>query len=101
VQLDAQCSETRSCSFADRRGRQHAGRSRSCHKKGGMGQAMTEDLAKFEVDAAILQSTDFGIYTTWVVGAGTPGYAFGKRAYRCSQDGAIWTCHGAASVCKL
>jgi len=73
----------------------------SCSKKYSMGQAPTEDIAKFEVDAALLQSTDMGIYATWVVGAGTPGYSFGPRAYRCKQDSVLWTCHGSATLCKL
>ncbi len=73
----------------------------SCSKKAAMGQAPTEDIAKFEVDAAILQSTDFGAYATWVVGAGTPGYKFGPRSYHCKPDSVIWTCHGSATVCKL
>jgi hypothetical protein len=73
----------------------------SCFKKAAMGQAPTEDIAKFEVDAALLQSTDMGIYATWMVGAGTPGYKFGARTYRCKQDSVLWTCHGTAALCKL
>lgn len=74
---------------------------RQCFKKAALGQAPTEDIAKFEVDASLLQQTDIGAYATWVVGAGTPGYKFGPRSYRCKEDNVVWTCHGVATLCKL
>jgi hypothetical protein len=73
----------------------------SCFSKAAEGVALTEDLAKFQVDAALLQSTDWGIYFTWVGGAGTPGYTFGPRRYKCSPGTIGWACHGEAKLCKL
>jgi|SRR6185312_10221476 hypothetical protein len=74
----------------------------SCFKKAAIGNALTENLAKFQVDAALLQATDWNIYFTWVAGAGTPGYSFGPRSYKCGPNDTIgWHCHGIAKLCKL
>ena len=73
---------------------------KSCFKKAAEGNAISESLAKFQVDAALLQATDWGIYATWVTGAGTPGYSFGPRTYKCTQSG-LWQCRGSATLCKL
>lgn len=75
---------------------------KSCFKKAAEGVALTEGLAHFQVDAALLQSTDWSIYFTWVAGAGTPGYTFGPRSYKCSPGSAVgWSCYGSATLCKL
>jgi len=72
-----------------------------CFKKAAVGVALTEDLAKFQVDAALLQATDWSIYFTWVTSNGTPGYTFGPRSYKCSPGTIGWECHGVAKLCKL
>lgn len=75
---------------------------KSCFKKAAEGVALTEKLAHFQVDAALLQATDWSIYFTWVGGAGTPGYTFGPRAYKCSPGDVMgWQCKGSATLCKL
>lgn len=75
---------------------------KSCFKKAAVGNALTESLAKFQVDAALLQATDWNIYFTYVAGGTTPGYTFGKRTYRCTPGSAIgWECRGSATLCKL
>ncbi|MBR2537494.1 MAG: hypothetical protein IKE66_15600 [Hyphomicrobium sp.] len=74
---------------------------KSCFKKAAEGNALTEGLAKFQVDAALLQAVDWGIYGTWVTGNGTPGYSFGPRAYKCEAAGIGWSCRGSATLCKL
>jgi hypothetical protein len=73
----------------------------SCFKKAAVGTAVTEGLAKFQVDAALLQATDWSIYFTYIAGSGTPGYSFGPRTYRCGPGGVGWECHGSATLCKL
>ncbi len=73
----------------------------SCFKKASEGVALTEQLAHFQVDAALLQATDWSIYFTWVSGNGTPGYTFGKRTYKCSPGTIGWQCYGSATLCKL
>lgn len=74
---------------------------KSCFQKGAIGNALTEDLAKFQVDAALLQATDWSIYFTWVSGNGTPGYTFGPRKYKCTPGTIGWQCQGAATLCRL
>jgi hypothetical protein len=74
---------------------------KTCFKKGGVGNALTEGLAKFQVDAMLLQATDWSIYFTYVGGAGTPGYTFGPRTYKCASQTVGWQCHGSATLCKL
>ena len=78
-----------------------AAEAKSCFKKASVGTAVTEGLAKFQVDAALLQATDWSIYFTYISGNGTPGYAFGPRTYRCAAGGVGWECHGSAIMCKL
>lgn len=75
--------------------------SHSCFKKYSMGEALTEDTAKFQADEALLQATDWGVWAVWMTGAGTPGYTFSPRKYHCSQGGFGWTCHAQATLCKL
>ena len=74
---------------------------KSCFKKASVGTAVTEGLAQFQVDAALLQATDWSIYFTYISGNGTPGYTFGPRTYHCASGGVGWVCHGSATLCKL
>lgn len=74
---------------------------KSCFTKGAVGNALTEDLAKFQVDAALLQATDWSIYFTYITSGTTPGYSFGKRTYKCSPGTVGWECRGSATLCKL
>lgn len=75
---------------------------KTCFKKSAVGEAVTADTAKFQVDEALLQATDWGVWATWMAGGGTPGYTFGPRSYSCKQGGALgWECHGSATLCKL
>ena len=74
---------------------------KSCFKKAAVGDALTQDLAKFQVDAMLLQATDWNIYFTYVASGTTPGYTFGKRNYRCTPGSVGWECRGSATLCKL
>ena len=73
----------------------------TCFKKAAVGNALTEGLAKFQVDAALLQATDWAIYFTYISSGTTPGYTFGPRTYKCATGGIGWQCHGSAKLCKL
>ena len=73
---------------------------KSCFKKASVGTAVSESLAKFQVDAALLQATDWAIYFTYISGNGTPGYTFGPRSYKCGAGGVGWQCQGSATLCK-
>lgn len=74
---------------------------KSCFKKAAVGDALTQDLAKFQVDAMLLQSTDWSIYFTYISSGTTPGYTFGKRSYQCAPGSVGWECRGSATLCKL
>ncbi|MGO4682214.1 hypothetical protein [Hyphomicrobium sp. 2TAF46] len=75
---------------------------RECFKKYSLGSSpLGETHAKFLADESLLQQTDMGVFMVWMTGAGTPGYSFGPRKYRCSQDGVMSTCHAQATLCKL
>jgi hypothetical protein len=75
---------------------------KQCFKKAAIGDALTQNLAQFQVDAMLLQATDWNIYFTYVASGTTPGYSFGKRTYRCKPGGVVgWECHGSATLCKL
>ncbi|NOT70288.1 MAG: hypothetical protein HOP09_03090 [Hyphomicrobium sp.] len=74
---------------------------KTCYKKAAVGNALTETLAKFQVDAALLQSVSWGAYGTWVTGNGTPGWSFSPRAYKCEGQAIGWQCRGSATLCKL
>ena len=74
---------------------------KSCFKKASEGTAVTESLARFQVDAALLQATDWSIYFTYISNNGTPGYSFGPRTYKCAPGGVGWKCAGSATLCKL
>lgn len=75
---------------------------RECFKKASLGSSpLGEANAKFLADESLLQQTDMGVFMVWVTGGGTPGYSFGPRKYRCSQDGMMSTCHAQATICKM
>jgi hypothetical protein len=75
---------------------------KQCFRKAAIGDALTQDLAKFQVDAMLLQATDFSIYLTYVASGTTPGYTFGKRSYHCAPGSVMgWECRGSATLCKL
>lgn len=72
----------------------------TCFKKAAEGTGVTEKIAKFQVDAALLQATDWSIYFTYVTSGTTPGYSFGPRTYKCSAGGVGTVCRGSATLCK-
>lgn len=74
----------------------------NCFKKGAVGSAGDEKGAKFQVDEALLQATDWGAWASWMATGKTPGYNFGPRTYKCEKGG-TWgvTCRGSATICKL
>lgn len=75
---------------------------KDCFKKASLGSSpLGETNAKFLADESLLQQTDMGVFVVWLSGAGTPGYSFGPRKYRCTQDGMMSTCHAQATICKM
>lgn len=75
---------------------------KSCVKKGAIGEATSQDGAKFQVDEALLQAVDWGAWAAWMSTGQTPGYSFGPRRYSCKASGGLgWTCRGQSTICKL
>lgn len=72
----------------------------SCFTKTAIGDGITESVAKFEADTAILLFTDFSIYASYMAGNGTPGYTFGPRTYHCTSATLGWECRASAKLCK-
>lgn len=75
---------------------------KSCVRKGAIGEAGSQDDAKFQVDEALLQAVDWGAWASWMANKTTPGYTFGPRSYSCKKGGSFgWVCRGASTICKL
>ena len=72
----------------------------SCFTKTAIGDGVTETIAKFEADTAILLFTDFSLYASYMAGNGTPGYSFGPRSYKCETASLGWECRAIAKLCK-
>lgn len=72
----------------------------SCFTKAAIGSGITEAIAKFEADTAILLFTDVSIYASYMAGNGTPGYSFGPRSYSCTTGLFGWECRASAKLCK-
>lgn len=73
----------------------------TCFKKTAVGNGISESVAKFEADTAILLFTDFSIYASYMAGNGTPGYTFGPRTYKCGSGLFGYECQATAKLCKL
>jgi hypothetical protein len=71
-----------------------------CFKKAASGTASTMKGAKFQVQEAILQSFDWGVWATWMATGTTPGYKVGTPRYRCAKGGVGYTCKGVSRICK-
>ncbi len=75
---------------------------KQCFRKAAIGQASSAESAKFQVDEALLQATDWGAWAAWMTSGSTPGYTFGRRNYSCKPGGSFgWECRGSATLCKL
>jgi hypothetical protein len=72
----------------------------SCFTKSAIGDGVTEAVAKFEADTAILLFTDVSLYASYMAGNGTPGYSFGPRTYKCTAALLGWECRASAKLCK-
>ncbi|WP_439541812.1 hypothetical protein [Hyphomicrobium sp.] len=63
----------------------------SCVTKHGSATGITRDFAEYEAFLIIRQVTG-----NWPFETDT----FSKPVYKCSSDGALWTCRASAQVCK-
>jgi hypothetical protein len=63
----------------------------ACVTKHGSATGITRDFAEYEAFLIIRQVTG-----NWPIETDT----FSKPVYKCSNDGALWTCRASAKVCK-
>lgn len=76
--------------------------SAACVTKAGMGSGGDMKAAKFQAWEAVLQATDWGMWSSWITSSaavGTaPGYAVSKLKTSCSTSGT--ECRMQATLCK-
>lgn len=76
----------------------------TCVKKAGMGTGGDEASASFQAWEAVLQATDWGMWSAWISGGqkvGTaPGYKVSGVAKRCKAGGMGKECTMQATLCK-
>lgn len=70
-----------------------------CFRKAASGTASSLDGAKFQVQEAILQSFDWGVWAAFMASGTTPGYKVSKPAYTCTKGGMGYNCRGASTIC--
>lgn len=63
----------------------------ACVTKAGSATGVTKEFAQYEAELIIRQVTG-----NWPIQSDK----ISKPAYKCKQDGAMWTCRAVAKVCK-
>jgi hypothetical protein len=76
-----------------------------CVSKAGKGTGSSDDSAKFQAWEAVLQGTDWGSWSAWMVSSQTvgvaPGYKVSGLKSRCSAGGFLGReCVVGAKLCK-
>lgn len=76
-----------------------------CVNKAGEGTNSTQEGAKSQAYEAILQATDWGMWSAWMLAGqklGTaPGYAVSNVRFKCAKGSGLgYTCRGQATLCK-
>ena len=76
----------------------------SCVNKAGEGTGGSKDSAMFQAYEAVLQATDWGMWSVWMatsqkVGV-APGYKVSKLSSSCKPGGLGLTCRVQATLCK-
>lgn len=77
---------------------------KTCVNKAGEGTGGSQDSAEFQAYEAILQATDWGMWSVWMaqsqkVGV-APGYAVSNLRKKCGPGGLGVTCKIQATLCK-
>lgn len=78
--------------------------SAQCVNKAGEGTGASKDSAMFQAYEAVLQATDWGMWSAWMatsqkVGV-APGYKVTKLTSRCQPGGLGQVCRVQATLCK-
>jgi hypothetical protein len=74
----------------------------NCFNKAAEGTNTSEEGAKFQAYEAILQSFDWGAWSSWMSNKTTPGYKITPAKYRCTKGTGLGvTCVAQATICKV
>jgi hypothetical protein len=75
-----------------------------CVNKAGQGTNTTEEGAKSQAFEIILQTTDLGSWTSWMVQGQplgkAPGYAVRNLRFKCGKGGIGYECRAQATLCQ-
>ena len=76
----------------------------SCVNKAGQGTGGTKDSAVFQGYEAVLQATDWGMWSQWMASGAkvgvAPGYKVSNFKTACQPGGLGQTCRVQATLCK-
>jgi len=80
------------------------GASAQCVNKAGEGTGGSKDAAMFQAYEAVLQATDWGMWSVWMASSQkvgvAPGYKVSKLSSKCSPGGLGQNCRVQATLCK-
>lgn len=79
--------------------------SAACVDKGGKGWGSNTESARFQAWEAVLQATDWGMWSVWItsgakVGQAAAGYSVSNVREKCSKDASQQVCIMRAKLCK-
>lgn len=78
--------------------------SAQCVNKAGEGTGNSKDAAMFQAYEAVLQATDWGMWSVWMASSQkvgvAPGYTVSKLSSKCSAGGIGQVCRVQATLCK-
>ena len=76
----------------------------SCVNKAGEGTGNSKDAAMFQAYEAVLQATDWGMWSQWMASSQkvgvAPGYKVSKLSSKCQAGGIGQTCRVQATLCR-
>jgi hypothetical protein len=76
----------------------------SCVNKAGEGTGANRDAAMFQAYEAVLQATDWGMWSAWMASSQkvgvAPGYKVSKLSSKCTAGGIGQQCRVQATLCK-
>lgn len=78
--------------------------SAQCVNKAGEGTGGSKDAAMFQAYEAVLQATDWGMWSKWMASSQkvgvAPGYTVSKLTSKCSAGGIGQVCRVQATLCR-
>ena len=82
-----------------------AASAQGCVNKAGEGTGSGRDAAMFQAYEAVLQATDWGMWSQWMASSQkigvAPGYRVSKLTSKCSAGGLGQNCRVQATLCKV